>query len=129
MNVTVEIVRFDVPPERADDLVRGHKPARLAMDALSPGCLWSRLARMNGRRWVEVVAWRDLAAFERVWKQASKTPEIAAWFDLADPGFTIDLGEPLNDLWPTLPPAKGWIELLSSGGEDSGRMASSASEW
>jgi hypothetical protein len=115
VSVTVEIVRFAVPPARAERLVAGHEPARLAIDAVAPGWIWSRLARVDERGWIELVAWRDLAAFERALARAVEMRDAADWFDLADPGWTIELGVPVDEE-PAAPPAEGYLELVSSGG-------------
>lgn len=113
MGDTVEIVRFEVPPERADALVEGHEAARLAMHALAPGWIWSRLGRFDERHWVEVVAWRERAAFERTFADAADDPVAGAWFDLAAPGWTIVLGEPVEELGPP-PPQNGTMELIGA---------------
>lgn len=123
MSARIEIVRFEVPPEHADELVEGHERARLAMDAIGTGWIWSRLARFDERRWLEVVAWRDQASFERVFAAASDDPVAGPWFDLAAPGWTIALGDPVEDLRP-VPPQGGTLELISvSTGEDSALVA------
>jgi hypothetical protein len=131
MSATIEIVRFDVPEGRADELVAGHERARLAIDSLSPGWIWSRLARFSEVSWIEIVAWRDRAGFERALELSVNEPAAADWFDLADPGWTIVLGEPVEELGPT-PPELGTIELITAGaGEDSALVAApdAGSHW
>lgn len=123
MTPTIEVVRFDVQPERAGVLVSGHDAARLAIDALSPGWIWSRLARFDERSWVEIVAWNGRAAFDRALELSANDPVASAWFELADPGWTIVLGEPVADSVPIPPPA-GSLELIEAGaGEDSALVA------
>ena len=92
MSATIEVVRFSVPPERADALISGHPAARLAIDSVSPGWIWSRLARFDERSWIEVVAWSDREPFDRAFELSVREPDAAEWFDLADPGWTIVLG-------------------------------------
>jgi hypothetical protein len=120
---TIEIVRFDVPPERVDALISGHERARLAIDSLSPGWIWSRLARFDERSWVEIVAWRERSAFERALELSVNEPDAADWFDLAAPGWTIVLGEPVEDPVP-VPPQEGDVELIEARtGEDAALVA------
>jgi hypothetical protein len=119
----IEIVRFDVPPDKADALVSGHERARLAIDALSPGWIWSRLARFHECSWVEIVAWRERAAFERALELSVNEPAAADWFDLAVPGWTIVLGEPVEHAGP-VPPQQGTVELIGARiGEDAALVA------
>ena len=120
---TIEIVRFEVPAERAEPLVAGHEGARRAIDAVAPGWNWSRLGRFDECRWIEVVAWRDRAAFERAFEFAMNDPAVARWFDLADPGWTIELGEPIEDAGDR-PPQAGTMEVVTApGGEESALVA------
>lgn len=111
MPTTIEVVRFEVPPERRDALIAGHLDARRAIrDVAPPGDRWSRLAQLDQRRWLEVVAWDNEAVFERALKGSSADQRAQSWFDLAQPGWTIRLGAsataPSNS-----PPANGRLEL------------------
>jgi hypothetical protein len=131
MSGTVEIVRFEVPSEQAESLVEGHGTARLAMDALAPGWIWSRLARLDERQWIEVVAWQKREAFERSFAEAADDPVAGAWFDLAAPGWTIVLGEPVEAVGPP-PPHDGSLELVSArAGEEAALVAAheAGSRW
>lgn len=130
MTDTIELVRWTAPPERADDLLAGHRPARLAIDAVAPGWVWSRLARIDDRTWIEVVAWRTRAAFMRALELAPQQQVAQDWFDLADGGWTLQLGEHV-DGDQGAPPADGDIELTFSGGEDADLVASpeQSSRW
>jgi len=120
---TIEIVRFGVPPERADELIAGHERARLAIDSVSPGWIWSRLARFDERSWIEIVAWSERAAFDRALELSIDEPDAADWFGLADPGWTIRLGEPVEA--PSSDPPAGGSLLLATAplGEDSALVA------
>ena len=123
MSATIEIVRFDVPPERADELIAGHERARLAIDSVSSGWIWSRLGRFDERGWVEIVAWRDRVAFDRALELSVDEPDAADWFGLASPGWTIRLGEPV-EAPSSDPPAEGTLRLAAaSPGEHSALVA------
>ncbi len=130
MNPTIEIVRWTAPPGRAEPLVAGHQAAREAIDDVAPGWVWSRLARMDDTSWIEVVAWRTRAAFERALELAVEQPVPRDWFGLADPDWTLELGEHV-DGDAGVPPAAGDLELTSSGGDDADLVAAPdlASRW
>jgi hypothetical protein len=131
MSTTVEVVRFDVPPERAEALVAGHEAARLAIDSVAPGWIWARLARFDRRSWVELVAWRERASFERALELSVDQPDAAEWFELADPGWSIVLGQPREDERRP-PPAEGTLELVAaSAGENAAEDAvpNASSAW
>lgn len=124
MSPIIEIVRFEVPPGRAEELIAGHERARLAIDSVSPGWVWSRLARFDERSWIEIVAWSERAAFERALELSVGEPDAADWFDLADPGWTIVLGEPVQPSGSPPPPAEGTLALTTAArGEDSALVA------
>lgn len=107
----LEIVRFEVPPERRRDLVDGHLPARRAIRAVSPpGALWSRLAQLGQRRWVEAVAWERRSTFDRALELSQNEPTAREWFDLAEPGWTIELAR-LEAAPMPAPPREGRLEL------------------
>jgi hypothetical protein len=124
--MTIEIVKFDVPPERAGELIGGHLDARRAIRALSPpGALWSRLAQFDKRRWVEVVAWPHRSVFDRALELSPGDPTAGAWFELAEPGFTIVIGE-ASEPPDSPPPREGELELVWSTGP--GRKAPEAAD-
>jgi len=107
---TIEIVRFEVTPERQAELVAGHTGARRAIHALSPpGALWSRLTRVGERGWIEIVAWERRELFDRALERSADDPVARPWFDLASPGYMILLGE-THDA-PPPPPREGALEL------------------
>ena len=109
MPATIEIVRFAVPGRLAGRLVGDHTEARRAIHAVAPpGALWSRLAQLDDGDWIEIVAWGSREVFDRALERSSSDPVARAWFDLADPGWTIRLG--VADLG-TPPPAEGALEL------------------
>lgn len=122
MTHTIEMVRWTAPPERAEPLVAGHQAARDAIDAVAPGWVWSRLARMDERTWIEIVAWRTRAAFERALELAPREPVPRDWFGLADADWTLELGEHV-DGDDGVPPPAGDIELTTSGGDDADLVA------
>jgi len=114
VSATIEIVHFEVPPERRAALLAGHLEARRSIRALSPpGALWSRLAQLGGRRWVEVVGWGSRSTFERALELAPDDPTAGAWFALAEPGFTIVIGE-VAQAPGSAPPRDGELELVWS---------------
>lgn len=107
----IEIVRFEVAPERHEELVAGHLDARRAIrDAAPPGALWSRLLRLGERGWIEIVGWGSRAGFERALDVAPSDPTAGAWFALADPGWMILTGEITVTNGDT-PPRAGELEL------------------
>jgi hypothetical protein len=117
MSATIEIVRFDVPPERHAELLAGHDDARRAIAAVSPpGALWSRLARIGTRGWIEIVAWAQRATFDRALELSPGDPVAGPWFELADPGYTIMLGEAASGSAGP-PPRQGELELTWGPGE------------
>ena len=112
MSTTVEIVRFEVPPKRREALIGGHLDARRAIRVVSsPGDLWSRLAQLDSRRWVEVVAWDSRRLFEQALKRAPKDETARRWFELAEPGWSILTGVSATDLAGP-PPTEGELELV-----------------
>lgn len=112
--MTIEIVRFEVPAERAQELIGGHLDARKAIRALAPpGTLWSRLARLDERRWMEVVGWGERETFDRALELSPDDPVAGAWFALAEPGFTIVIAD-ANDPPGSPPPREGQLELVWS---------------
>jgi hypothetical protein len=114
VSTTVEIVRFEVSPERRDALIGGHLDARRAIRAVSsPGDLWSRLAQLDSRRWVEVVAWQSRGLFEQALERAPKEETARRWFELAEPGWSILTGVSSTDLVGP-PPTEGELELVWS---------------
>jgi hypothetical protein len=109
---TIEIVRFEVPPQRREALIGGHLEARRAIREVSPpGDRWSRLARLGERSWLEVVAWDSDAVFERALEGSSGDERAQSWFDLAEPGWTIRIG---HSAAAPSPPAEGGLDLLWS---------------
>jgi len=106
----LEIVRFEVRPTRRRALLDGHLPARRAIHSVSPpGALWSRLTHIGGAWWVEVVAWERRTTFDRALELSQGEPVAREWFDLAEPGWTIDLAR-LESV-PPAPPRHGHLEI------------------
>ncbi len=113
----IEIVRFEVPPERRDALIDGHLDARRAIRAVAPpGAEWSRLLQLDQRRWIEVVGWASRSTFDRAEERSADDPVASAWFDLAEPGWTIVIAE-LDELPRQPPPAEGELEVEAGGGQ------------
>lgn len=111
MAVTIELVRFDVAPERRAELIDGHAEARRAIHAVAPpGAIWSRLLRLGKRGWLEVVAWPERAVFDTALERAPSDPTARAWFGLADPAWSISMGE-VADPPEAPPPREGELEL------------------
>jgi hypothetical protein len=119
---TVEIVRWSAPPETAEALVSGHSPARRAIDAVAPGWIWSRLARYDERTWIEIVVWLSRRHFLRALELSVEQPVARNWFELADDGWTLELGERL-DGDEGVPPLQGTLEVTSAHGEDGDLVA------
>jgi hypothetical protein len=130
VSTTIEIVRFEVSPERRAALIRGHLHARRAIRAVSPpGDLWSRLAQLDERRWLEVVAWDSRPLFERALERAPNNETARTWFDLADAGWSILTGVSPTDP-PSPPPPEGELELVwSPEGEVPAAASASKPEW
>jgi hypothetical protein len=130
VSATIEIVRWTAPSGSTGRLLQGHGPARLAIDAVAPGWIWSRLARFEDQSWIEVIAWRSRSAFLRALELSVRQPAAKDWFDLADPGWTLELGEHV-DGGEGVPPGVGDLELTSSRGKDADLVAApdQASHW
>jgi len=110
VGATIEIVRFEVAADRHDELVAGHTAARRAIRAVSPpGTLWSRLTRSGETGWIELVAWVRREVFDRALERSADDPVAGAWFRLAEPGYTILLGEIAEE--PLPPPRDGELQL------------------
>lgn len=128
MSAALEIVRFEVPPERRAELLDGHLAARRAIAACSPpGSLWSRLAELDGNRWVEAVAWEDRAVFEGALERSPNDPVAGTWFALAEPGYTIVVGELERPDPP--PPREGALELTWAPGPDAAPPQAADAAW
>jgi hypothetical protein len=111
----LEIVRFEVVAERRRALVDGHLPARRAIRGVSPpGALWSRLAHLGRQRWVEVVAWERRSTFDRALELSQDEPTAREWFELAEPGWTIEVARLVVAPLPP-PPRHGHLEISSHG--------------
>lgn len=96
---------------RRKALLAGHLGARRAIRAVSPpGAAWSRLAELGEDMWAEVVAWEQRATFDRALERSPDDPTARGWFELAEPGWTIVIGE-LPSLPPDPPPREGALAL------------------
>jgi hypothetical protein len=128
MATTIEIVRFEVRPERQAELVARHLGARRAIRSVSPpGALWSRLGRHGERGWIEVVAWGARAVFERALELSPHEPGARSWFELAEPGWTLAIGE-APDAAGDPPPREGSLELQPLRARESANGAAAAGE-
>ncbi|MFE7406257.1 hypothetical protein [Isoptericola sp. NPDC057559] len=78
--VTVELTRFRVPAERADELLAA-RPGMLAAFAVGRrGFVDAELVRLDAETWVDVVRWaspEDLAESQR---RGGDDPAVAAFF-------------------------------------------------
>lgn len=124
----IEIVRFTVPPEREAELVAGHGPATRAIAAVAPGSRWARLVQLDERTWLEIVAWGSVAEFEHALELAPADPTAAAWFGLADGGWSIVTGafatHPADG-----PPAGGALRLDWWPGDAAARDGGAHAGW
>jgi hypothetical protein len=90
--------------------VAGHTAARRAIRAVSPpGTLWSRLTRIGDSGWIEFCAWERRETFDRALERSADDPVARPWFELAEPGYTISLGDARSR--PQPPPREGELEL------------------
>jgi hypothetical protein len=107
----LEIVRFQVIPERRRALIDGHLPARRAIRGVAPpGALWARLAHLGQRGWIEVVAWERRSTFDQALELSQSESTARDWFDLAEPGWTIELAR-LETPPLAPPPRRGHLEV------------------
>jgi hypothetical protein len=58
-----------------------------------------------------VVAWETRSVFDRALELSEDDPTARAWFDLAEPGWTIVIGE-IAAKQPIPPPREGVLELV-----------------
>ncbi|MEL7974584.1 antibiotic biosynthesis monooxygenase [Isoptericola sp. F-RaC21] len=78
--VTVELTRFRVPADRADELLAARPGMVAAFAAHRQGFLGAELVRLDAETWVDVVRWRrpeDLAESRR---RGGDDPAVAAFF-------------------------------------------------
>lgn len=77
-----------------------------------------------------MVAWRTRADFLRALELAVEQPVASEWFGLADPDWTLELGEHVDgDVG--VPPAEGALELTSAGDDTADLVAApnQATRW
>lgn len=94
--VTVELTRFRVASERAEELLAA-RPAMLRdFEADREGFLDAQLVQLPDNEWLDIVFWRspeDLAA-SRV--KGGNLPYIRAFFDLIDEQVSSEQGNMLD---------------------------------
>lgn len=84
MTTTVELTRFRVSPEHADQLLAA-RPGMIA-DFLADrtGFLGARLVRLSHGEWLDIVEWRSPDDFAASRAKGANLPGIRVFFDLID---------------------------------------------
>ncbi|MGR6913502.1 antibiotic biosynthesis monooxygenase [[Actinomadura] parvosata] len=81
---TVELTRFRVSSDRADDLLAA-RPGMIAdFQADRAGFLGAKLVRVSPDEWLDIVEWRSSADFAASRAKGANLPGIRAFFDLID---------------------------------------------
>ncbi|AQZ67891.1 hypothetical protein BKM31_46285 [[Actinomadura] parvosata subsp. kistnae] len=84
MTTTVELTRFRVSSDRADDLLAA-RPGMIAdFRADRAGFLGAKLVRVSPDEWLDIVEWRSSADFAASRAKGANLPGIRAFFDLID---------------------------------------------
>jgi heme-degrading monooxygenase HmoA len=92
---TMELTRFRVSPERADELVAA-RPGMLADFAADrAGFLGAKLVRLSGDEWLDIVEWRSGDDFAVSRAKGANLPGIQAFFDLIDELISAEEGTAL----------------------------------
>jgi heme-degrading monooxygenase HmoA len=95
MTTTMELTRFRVSPERADELVAA-RPGMLADFAADrAGFLGAKLVRLSGDEWLDIVEWRSGDDFAASRTKGANLPGIQAFFDLIDELISAEEGTAL----------------------------------
>jgi hypothetical protein len=79
----IRLVRFDVEPEQADDMIARRAALVSATRSKYAGLDETRLSRIDERTWVDVWRWESLAHAEAAIRGVPEIPEAAVAFELA----------------------------------------------
>ncbi|SPL93763.1 unnamed protein product [[Actinomadura] parvosata subsp. kistnae] len=80
----MELTRFRVSSDRADDLLAA-RPGMIAdFRADRAGFLGAKLVRVSPDEWLDIVEWRSSADFAASRAKGANLPGIRAFFDLID---------------------------------------------
>jgi hypothetical protein len=82
VTTTVELTRFRVPSERADQLLAARPGMIVDFRADRAGFLGARLIRLPDGEWLDVVEWRSSDDFAASRAKGANLPGIRAFFDL-----------------------------------------------
>jgi heme-degrading monooxygenase HmoA len=78
---TVELTRFKVPADRADELLQA-RPAMLAdFRTDREGFLDAQLIRVDDETWLDIVWWRSSGDFAASREKGANLPGIKAFFE------------------------------------------------
>ncbi|RAN98545.1 antibiotic biosynthesis monooxygenase [Micromonospora noduli] len=89
---TVEITRFRVPAERADDLLAA-RPAMLRdFQADRAGFLGARLIRLAADEWLDIVFWGSSEDYAESRRRGANRPGIQTFFSLIDSVLSTEEG-------------------------------------
>jgi quinol monooxygenase YgiN len=92
MTTTVELTRFRVAPDRADQLLAA-RPAMIAdFQADRAGFLGAKLVRVSDGEWLDIVEWRTPEDFATSRAKGANLPGIRAFFDLIDKLVSMEEG-------------------------------------
>ncbi|MEU8152394.1 hypothetical protein AB0B94_01850 [Micromonospora sp. NPDC048986] len=89
---TVEITRFRVPAERAEDLLAA-RPAMLRdFEADRAGFLGARLIRLSADEWLDIVFWGSSEDYAESRRRGANRPGIQTFFSLIDSVISAEEG-------------------------------------
>ncbi|MGI5285306.1 antibiotic biosynthesis monooxygenase family protein [Nonomuraea polychroma] len=92
MTTTVELTRFRVAPDRADQLLAARPAMIAAFQADRPGFLGAKLVRVSDGEWLDIVEWRTPEDFAASRAKGANLPGIRAFFDLIDELVSMEEG-------------------------------------
>ncbi|MER6951979.1 antibiotic biosynthesis monooxygenase [Nonomuraea sp. NPDC000554] len=84
MTTTVELTRFRVPADRADQLLAARSGMLADFRADRAGFLGARLVRLPDDQWLDIVEWNSPDDFAASRAKGANLPGIRAFFDLID---------------------------------------------
>jgi quinol monooxygenase YgiN len=88
----MELTRFRVSPEHADQLLAARPKMIADFEADRAGFLSGKLVRLPGDEWLDIVEWRSPEDFAASRAKGANLPGIKAFFDLIDELVSMEEG-------------------------------------